>query len=134
MGTFLKAVVTLYCEDIAAAAQFYGTLLGLTETYRFARDGVPEHIEYQVGSTTIAISSPNGLVSHGMPAATPGHPFEIGLKTDDVDALVAQLSAAGVTILKPPFDSAAGNRVCYIADPQGTWIALYHNLERPDGR
>ena len=127
MGRFLNALVTVYCQDIARAEAFYGRLLCLTESYRFPRQGTPEHIEYRVGDTTIAISSPQGLVSHGMPVATPGHPFEIGLKTDDVDALVTELAAAGVTILRPPFDSAAGNRVAYIADPEGTWISLYHN-------
>lgn len=132
MARFLKAVVTLYCQDIGRAEQFYGGVLGLVEQYRFPRQGVPEHVEYRLGQSTIAISSPKGLVSHGMPAATPGHPFEIGLKTDDVDALIAQLRAAGVAIIKPPFDSAAGNRVAYIADPDGNWISLYHTLPAPE--
>ncbi|MGV8853493.1 MAG: VOC family protein [Devosia sp.] len=69
------------------------------------------------------------LVSPGMPAATPGHLFEIGRRTDDVHILVAGLRTAGVSILKSPFDSAAGNRLCYIADPDGTWIWPYHDRQ-----
>jgi catechol 2,3-dioxygenase-like lactoylglutathione lyase family enzyme len=63
-----------------------------------------------------------------MPSATPGHPFEIGFETGDVDATVKQLRACGVTIIKEPCVSPAGNRYAYIADPDGTWISLYQNL------
>ena len=76
MATFLKALVTIYSVDIRRAADFYGRALGLAETYRFPRDGEPEHVEFHVGGTTIAVSSPAGLRSHGMPPATPGHPFD----------------------------------------------------------
>lgn len=127
MSSILKAVTTIFSSDIERAARFYGGLLGLRETYRFPKSGAPLHIEYAAGQSTIAISAPEGLASHGMPPATPGHPFEIGLKTDDVDALVAELRATGTSILREPFDSEAGNRVAYIADPDGTWISLYHN-------
>ena len=126
MPTFLKALVSVYSQDMARAAAFYGATLGLMETYRFPKSGPPEHVEYAVAGVTVAISSPAGLASHGMPPPTPGHSFEISLKTDDVDALVAELRAKGVTILREPFDSPAGNRVAYIADPDGTWISVYH--------
>jgi lactoylglutathione lyase len=76
---------------------------------------------------TVAVSSPAGLAAHGMPPPTSGHPFEIGLKTDNVDVLIEELRGKGVSILKEPFISPAGNRVAYIADPDGTWISVYHN-------
>jgi lactoylglutathione lyase len=126
MPTFIKALVTVYSADMGRATHFYGEVLGLSETYRFPAAGEPEHVEYAVGGMTVAVSSPAGLASHGMPAPTAGHSFEIGLKTDDVDAVVAELRGKGVTVLREPFDSAAGNRTAYIADPDGTWISLYH--------
>lgn len=130
MATFIKSLVTMYAQDILRAADFYGRLLGLEETYRFPPEGIAEHIEYRIGTTTIAISSPAGLQAHGMPPATPGHPFEIGLKTDDIHAIVQQLRAQGVTILKEPSLSAAGNQYAYIADPDGNWISIYQTMER----
>jgi lactoylglutathione lyase len=66
-----------------------------------------------------------------MPEASPGHPFEIAIKTDDLDIAIAQLKAAGVTVLKEPATSAAGNRYACIADPDGTWISLYQNIPTP---
>lgn len=130
MPMFLDSLVTVYSEDIARAADFYGRVMGLKETYRFPYEDPPEHIEYRVGATTIAVSSPEGLASHGMPPPSGGHPFEIGLKTDDVDALVAELRTQGVAILREPFTSAAGNRTAYIADPDGTWISVYHKIPK----
>lgn len=131
MPHLLKALVNIFSSDIARAAEFYGGVLALEETYRFPYEGAPEHIEYRVGTTTVAISAAGALASHGMPPPTPGHPFELGFKTDNVDELIAELRPKGVTILREPFDIAAGNRVAYIADPDGTWIAVYHNHPKP---
>lgn len=128
MAAILKVLVNIYSADIQRAADFYGRVLGLAETYRFPSGGEPEHIEYQVDSTTIAVSSPAGLQSHGMPPATSGHPFEIGIKTDNVDTTVAELRAAGVTVLKDPSVSPAGIRYAYITDPDGNWISIYQSV------
>lgn len=128
MANFLKALVTVYAADIAKAIHFYGSTLGLDETYRFPKSGEPEHVEYCIAHSTLAVSSPAGLRTHGMPPASAGHPFEIGLKTDNVDAAIAELRAKGVVIVKEPAVSAAGNRYAYIADPDGNWISLYQNL------
>lgn len=128
MAQFLKALVTVYVQDILRSAQFYGDVLGLPEAYRFPATGMPEHIEYAVGATTVAISSPAGLIAHGMPPASAGHSCEIGLKTDDIVQIFAQLRGAGVTILKEPTASAAGNWYGYCADPDGNWISIYQNI------
>lgn len=128
MATFLKALVNIYSADIRRATDFYGRVLGLAETYRFPYEGEPEHVEFQVGGATIAVSSPAGLQSHGMPPATPGHPFELGIKTDNVDDTVSELRAAGVAIIKDPSVNPAGIRYAYIADPDGNWISLYQTV------
>ncbi len=127
MPTFISAVTTIYSADLARAADFYGRILGLSETYRFPRAGEPEHVEFRVGSATVAVSSAAGLRSHHMPEATRGHPFELGFETEDVDALVDDLRAKGVTILREPGMSPAGIRYAYIEDPDGTWISLYRS-------
>ena len=130
MATFIDSLVTIYSADMGRAMEFYSSVLGLKQTYCFPYSGPPEHVEYRIGATTIAVSSPAGLASHGMPAPTPGHSFEIGFQVDNVDALVADLRSKGVPILREPFDSLAGNRTAYIADPDGTWISVYHKLPK----
>ena len=123
-----KSLLTIFARDIERSAEFYGKTIGLRETYRFPRNGAPMHVEFDAGGHTVAVSSDAGLASHGMPASSPGHSFELGLKVDNVDAAVAELRAAGVAVLREPFDSQAGNRVAYIADPDGNWVSMYHNL------
>jgi catechol 2,3-dioxygenase-like lactoylglutathione lyase family enzyme len=58
VAQFLKSLVTIYARDIAQAAHFYGEILGLVESYRYPASEPAQHIEYAVGNTTIAISSP----------------------------------------------------------------------------
>jgi lactoylglutathione lyase len=130
MPRFLKSLVNVYASDIVQSVAFYGRVLGLEEIYRFPAAGTPEHVEFSVGGSTLAVSSPAGLRSHGMPAPTSGHPFEIGMKTDDVDAAVRELRAAGASIIREPWDNPAGNRCAYVADPDGNWISLYQNLAK----
>lgn len=132
MAHYISSLVTIYASDIGRSAHFYGVTLGLKETYRFPNAGEPEHVEFNLGNSTIAVSSPAGLRSHGMPQASPGHPFEIGIKTDNVDAAVSELRNAGVPIIKEPSLSAAGNKYAYVADPDGTWISLYQKAPSPD--
>jgi lactoylglutathione lyase len=127
MTKILSSVVTIYSTNMAKAVDFYGRILRFEETYRFPKRGEPEHMEFRAGDATIALSSATGLQSHGMPPATPGHPFEVGLEIDDVDATVNELRAYGVTIIKEPSVSPAGIRYAYIADPDGTWISLYQS-------
>ena len=127
-GAFLKTLVTVYAQDIQRSANFYGGVLELTETYRFPTTGAPEHIEYALAGSTIAISSPAGLRAHGMPAASVSHPFEKGLKTDDIAAVFEHLRAAGVHIVKEPTTSPAGNWYGYCADPDGNWISITQNI------
>jgi lactoylglutathione lyase len=127
MPTFLSTITTIYSSDIAQATEFYGRVLGFREIYRFPREGEPEHVEYVIGAGTIAISSAAGLRSHNMPEATPGHPFEMGFETDDVDVTISELRAQGVDIVREPSMSPAGIRYAYIADPDGTWISIYRS-------
>eukprot|EP01035_Chromulina_nebulosa_P039878 gene39878-biopygen26717 len=54
MATIINALVTVFARDIPRSVAFYGTLMGFTETYRFPRTGVPMHVEFSAGGTTIA--------------------------------------------------------------------------------
>jgi len=127
MPSFLKSLVVVYCSDIQASAHFYGEILGLETYYSFPKIGEPEHFEYKIGESVIGISSFKGLQSHGLPVEVSGHPFEIGLKTDDIFGLFEYLNKESVKIIKPPAKSEAGNYFGYISDPDGNWISIYQN-------
>jgi lactoylglutathione lyase len=126
---FTDVLVVLYVEDIEKSLKLYRDVFGMTETYRFPQQGAPEHVEVRLGDSILGISSPSGLVSHGMPAVTRGgQPFELAIGTADVDAALEKLRAAGCRIVREPFDSAAGNRVAYLEDFDGNRISIFAKI------
>jgi len=122
---FRDCLPNLYCGDLDEALGFYRELLGFTETFRYPREGPIQHIELRLGSTTIALSSYDALVDYGLPPATPGTPFELAVRADDVDRATEQLRVAGVPVLREPWDASNGQRVAYVTDPDGNRVHLY---------
>ena len=122
---FTECMPNVYCKDIQASLAFYRDLLGLRQTYQFPATGVPEHVEFKIGDSYIAISSPKGLESHHLPPATYGQSFELSLHAQDTDAVVAQLRATGVPVMVEPQFGPNGQRIAYVLDPDGNRIHLY---------
>ena len=60
-----------------------------------------------------------------------GPRFEMFVYTDDVDRLVADLRAEGVTVLRDPADMPWGERIATIADPDGNPVALANEAPSP---
>jgi lactoylglutathione lyase len=54
----------------------------------------------------------------------PGPRHELFVYVDDVDARVADLRAAGATIVREPADMPWGERVAFVADPEGNLVSL----------
>ncbi len=125
---FTDVLTILFVADIERALGLYRDVFRMTETYRFPRDGVPEHVELRLGGAVIGLSSPQGLVTEGLPPATPGTPFEFAFGCDDTDAAFARLVAAGCAVVRAPFNSAAGNRSAYVEDYDGNRISIYSKL------
>lgn len=50
--------------------------------------------------------------------------FELFVYVDEVDRLVEEMRADGVTLLREPTDMAWGERVAYVTDPDGNPVAL----------
>ena len=60
----------------------------------------------------------------------------VALEVDDLDALYARLSEAGVTFLSPPVTvpfSVMGvrKRLCYLRDPDGTLVEIAEYVQEP---
>lgn len=121
----LKAYTTIYTRDIRKAIDFYGHILGAAETFRFPKDGTPNHVEFLLGGTTLVVCTNSNMKNPNTP--TTRHPFELGIQTNDVDTAVQTLRAANVSVIKEPANTSTGNRYAYIEDPDGNWISLYAN-------
>src|ERR1700733_8577819 len=94
---FVTGLVNLYTLDIEAGLHFYGDLLGFTETFRPPAEGVPEHVELQLGGFTVGLGTVEAAKRvHGV-EATPGSPaMVLVVWTDNVDTACDELAAAQV--------------------------------------
>lgn len=122
---FSNTMPNLYTESMEDALRFYRDLLGFAEVFRYPPDGPQEHVELQAGNSLLALSTHAAAREFAPPAESlAGHPFELVVWCDDVDAAVKQLRAAGTPVALAPYDHAAGHRRAYVQDPDGNWLAF----------
>ncbi|WP_229073453.1 glyoxalase/bleomycin resistance/extradiol dioxygenase family protein [Actinoplanes sp. DH11] len=117
MAAFRDAHPIIYVEDLEAALAFYRDQLGFAETYRFG-----EFVSLALGTSVISVVqvTDGQTGSHGLPIRPgAGHQFELCVYTDDVDAAVAEFRERGVPVLVEPADQPWGERMAYVADPDG---------------
>lgn len=117
-------MLNLYSADVAAAAHFYGDLLGFNQTFQYPPSGAPRHVELRLGDSMLAITSHAAVRETGLPQPSPGHMHELVVWCDSVDAAIERLRSAGAAVLIEPYDHVAGHRRAYVADPDGNWLAL----------
>jgi catechol 2,3-dioxygenase-like lactoylglutathione lyase family enzyme len=122
---FSNGLVNLYTGDMEASIRFYGDLLGLSETFRTPKEGLPEHVEFRAGGFTLGLGTVEAAKRvHGIDA-TPGAPAAVVvLWTDDVDHAHADLVSAGVTSIQAPHDTGNNNRNALVRDPDGNLVEL----------
>jgi predicted enzyme related to lactoylglutathione lyase len=104
-------------RDLAAAAQFYETVLGLPCSSRYER--IPG-AEFEAGSLTLQVMETEaiGLEFHVSPNP-------IALHVDDVESARTELESRGVAFEGETIDSG----VCHMAffrDPDGNALMLHH--------
>ncbi len=122
---FEDALVNLYTADMETSLRFYRDLVGLRETYRTPKEGVPTHVEFRLAGFTLGLGSVEAAKRvHGVDA-TPGQPAMIlVLWTHDVDRAFQHLTHAGSPAVQPPHDAGNGNRTAIVRDPDGNLVEL----------
>jgi lactoylglutathione lyase len=94
---FVSGLVNVYTRDIEAGMRFYLDLLGFSETFRTPKEGVPEHVEFELGALVVWV--------------------------DDVDTAFGELVAAGVRVVQPPH-TTGDNRSALLRDPDGNLVEI----------
>ena len=122
---YRSGLVNLYTRDIEAGLRFYRDLLGFTETFRTPAEGVPEHVELELGGFTVGLGTVEAARRvHGV-EPEPGAPaMVLVIWADDVDRACADLAAAGVPVLRPPHDTGNNNRNALLRDPDGNLVEI----------
>jgi lactoylglutathione lyase len=116
----------LSCSDLERSLAFYGDLLGGAESYRFPDSGDPDFVVLRIGeSSEIGLGALSDRPPHGRrqrPAT--GHRIELCVYVDDVDELFTRAGRNGVETVTEPADMPWGERVAWIADPDGNLVML----------
>ncbi len=118
-----KAFPVIYTEDVPRLAAFYGSL-GFEIVYRFPPDDEAGYVSMQRGECTlgvVTIDSPKHLI--GIDVGS-GPRFEMFVYVDDLDACVERLRSDGTKVFSEPQDMPWGERLSYVADPDGNPVAL----------
>jgi lactoylglutathione lyase len=114
----------LSAADMAASVAFYRDVLGGRVVYGFPEEE-PVFVTVALGDSELGIGGLGDAPLHGQaqrPAT--GHRVELCVYVDDVDAAVAGARAAGAPVLLEPADQPWGERVAYVADPDGNLVML----------
>jgi catechol 2,3-dioxygenase-like lactoylglutathione lyase family enzyme len=108
-----RIVANVATSDIAAARRFYGEILGL--------DVLMDHgwlVTY--GSTAKMSVQISFAREGGSGTAVP----DLSIEVDDIDAMLARVQAAGLTIEYGPADEPWGVRRFYVRDPFGKLVNI----------
>jgi uncharacterized glyoxalase superfamily protein PhnB len=109
----------LVTADLRAALGFYSDLLGAKVMYEFpGPDGEPAYAGLQLGDSHV------GIGRDPEAPAEPSERFSLWVYTDDCDAAIERLRAAGVTIIEEPADQPWGERVARVLDPDGNLVLV----------
>ena len=114
----------MYTRNVQKALAFYGDLLGFEPQYQFPPEGDPIYVGLRRDEADLGIvheSSPRELIGQSM---GDGARFELFVYVDDVDGSVAAMRRAAVTILRDPADMPWGERIAFVADPDGNPVTL----------
>ncbi|MUL40604.1 glyoxalase/bleomycin resistance/dioxygenase family protein [Streptomonospora sp. PA3] len=115
----------LSCGDLQRSLAFYRDLLEGVETYRFPEQGDPQFIALRMGQSEIGLGPVSERPLHGRPQRPAGgHRMELCVYVDDVDAVFARARAAGFEAVADPAETPWGERIAWIADPDGNLVML----------
>jgi lactoylglutathione lyase len=117
-----RAFPVVYARDVSRTAAFYERL-GFERHFQLPAEGEPGYVGLRRGAHELAVvDAAWPQDQYGAPMGD-GVRFELFVYVDDVDALVARLRG-DVDVLREPEAMPWGERVAYVADPEGNPVAL----------
>jgi predicted enzyme related to lactoylglutathione lyase len=116
----LSSRILLHPVDPDRSRAFYGDQLGLAIQREFGT-GPERGTVYFLGGGFLEVS--------GRAEAPPSPALQLWLQVEDAEATHEELRAKGVEILRPPVREPWGLIEMWIADPDGTRIALVETPE-----
>lgn len=111
--------IDLSCTDLDQSLELYSELMGWTT--------------FNDGETPYWIFQNDGSAVGGAMALTPEmgempQAWSLYVSVEDADATIAAVTAAGGSVMQPPFDIPDGGKIAVIADPAGAAICLFEGI------
>jgi glyoxylase I family protein len=131
--TFKNHLYNIYTNNIRSALEFYRGLLGFTETFRVPKEGPPSHVEMELGSLNLGVSTLEALKrDHGLAGGGGPPRGEVVVWVKDADAAYRWMLSQGALPLSPPHAFAAGAlRAGWVGDPDGNPVQMVSRTGRP---
>ena len=113
----------VYAGAVETSARFYERF-GFERHFQLPAEGEPGYVALRRDEAELAVVSAQwprdqlGLEPGRQPR------FELFVYVDDVDTVVDELRGDGVVVLREAEDMPWGERVGYVADPDGNPVAL----------
>ncbi|MFC7622995.1 VOC family protein [Microlunatus sp. GCM10028923] len=121
------ATLTIWADDVAAAAAWYEQVVGVAPYFETpGPDGRPAYREFRIGDLQAEL----GIIDRRY--AFPGVPSTAGgalmhWHVDDLEGTLARLLELGATALQPITPRDDGFATAAVIDPFGNLLAIMHN-------
>lgn len=116
MTRFREPFPILLVDDVSRAVEFYGSVFGFEETYRWPAKGEAEFAFLKLDPLGIGVSKRRGGEDE---------PFVLALYADDVDQAAERLRAEGAEEVLAPADQEWGERMTSFRDLDGHLINVF---------
>jgi lactoylglutathione lyase len=119
-----RAFPVVFAKHAETTAGFY-ELLGFKRHFQLPPEGEPGYIGLRRDTAELAVvDSAWPSDQYGGTVATHAMRFEMFVYVEDVDTTVDKLRATDTPILREPTEMPWGERVAYVADPDGNPVGL----------
>jgi len=118
----VRAFPVVFARSVEATSAFYESL-GFERHFQLPPEGEPGYVGLQRDGHEIAVVTEDWPMQQYSTSVGAGLRFEMFVYVENVDAAVERLRA-GSSVLCEPRDMPWGERVAYVADPDGNPVAL----------
>jgi catechol 2,3-dioxygenase-like lactoylglutathione lyase family enzyme len=122
-------VITLFAEDLPATRDFYRGVFGLETVFADENGAVLRFGTILINLLAVS-EAPDLMAPAKVASADAGARALLTIKVENVDAVVAELTAHGVHLINGPMDRPWGRRTASFADPAGNVWEVAQNLPR----
>ena len=123
LAPWMRAFPVIFARSVEATSAFYERL-GFERHFQLPPDGEAGYVGLRRGAHELAVVTADWPTQQYAAPVGEGARFEMFVYVDEVDELVAALRKSGLAVLCEPADMPWGERVAYVADPDGNPVAL----------